>query len=375
MVKQKMKSDDAIKIAYFIDVDFNDGGAPISTDVLISGIAEDPNYSVCLYKPVSKNYTNHNYDVIELKGFYDSFPYMLTHPFKWFSLCKRISQVLSQNSYDIVHAQMPFSGMAIGLLRILKKIDKKTKIIYTDREHVATLSRFHKIRYRKLIAKTFDCVVAISDESKNYWQKNSKRVARIYNTSSLTFESLSDASQINNNEKLNIMFAGRMVKEKNWSLAVSIVKQFPNANYLFVISAKNDQRSSLTIFDEIAKLDNVTIETNLPLDDMKQRYRSSDIFILTSIHEAFGRTAVEAMSQSTCVIGSNVDGIPEVIGLKENVCNLNANEYVQRLTFYDANRSALASDKLFFYERYKNYFSLENNISSHKKLYKQIIEK
>ncbi len=42
-------------------------------------------------------------------------------------------------------------------------------------------------------------------------------------------------------------------------------------------------------------------------------YSAADVFVIPSIQEAFGQTALEAMACGTPVIGSEVGGIPEIV--------------------------------------------------------------
>ena len=367
-----------MKIGFFIDVNFDRGGAPISTKLIANGVGQDVTFDCYIVKPklsTDNELTCDNYKIISINEFDDMFPFMLFHPFKWLKLCFLIKIVLDKEKFDVIHANMPFSGMAIGFLKMLGLV-KHGKLIYTDREHVADMKLYHRIRYKIFIANQYDKVVTISNKSRYYWNTiiKKKKTQTIYNTSNYIFESCTNNNLIIN-RYLNVIFVGRMAKNKNWDLAVDIVKLCHNINFTFVISYFNSEQKKQTdrIINELKEFKNVHFEFNLTQKEIKNQFEKSDIFVFTSVVEAFGRTGVEAMSQKNVVIGTNVGGIPEVIQKKENILNFDAKEFAKRLKYYDSNRDKLIADKKWFYKRYVDNFSIEKNIQEHIKLYNEVV--
>ena len=361
------------KIGFFIDVNFNRGGAPISTKILAEGIARE-NYESVIVKPYSQTEEKiKNIKVMQIKEFENEFPFMLLHPIKWIRLCKYIYKNIKQEKYDIIHANMPFSGMAIGMLKKLNLLGD-IFLIYTDREHVADLKWYHRIRYKIFIANEFNKIITISQKSERYWNKirKDKNTSTIYNTATSAYEELT--SKENKENKLEVLFVGRIAKDKNWKLAIEIAQKLPECNIVFIWSYFNEEQKQEAedMHQKLVENSNITIKYNLNVDDIKSYYAKADIFIMTSRREAFGRTAVEAMSQKTVVIGTNVGGIPEVISKKENILEADSTKFLERIRFYDKNRKELEQDKEFFYQRYKKNFSLKANIDNYNKIYKEI---
>ncbi|MBK7626700.1 MAG: glycosyltransferase [Bacteroidales bacterium] len=105
-------------------------------------------------------------------------------------------------------------------------------------------------------------------------------------------------------------------------------------------------------------------------------YNCADVFVIPSLEEAFGQTALEAMSCGIPVVGFNTGGIPDMIqdgitgyrlGKKGNVisladsikwCNLNEKEYR-----YMANCR----------EKVLEGFTLENQAEKYMNIYKTLI--
>ena len=366
-----------IKVGYFIDTNLDRGGAPISTKVLAEGIAKKVEYECVLVKPYNKNKEElDNVKLTYINDFEDEFPFIVLHPIKWISLCVKVYNNIKKEKYNIIHANMPFSGMAIGLLKKIKLIKNNICLIYTDREHVADLKWYHRIRYNFFIAKEFDKVITISQKSKKYWDeiRKNKNTDTIYNTATETYEELI----INNSKskRLNILFVGRMAKDKNWELAIKIIKKLDNCNITIIISYFNEEqkKEAEIILKKLSANSNVKVKFNVNVNDIREYYANSDIFVMTSIREDFGRTAVEAMSQKTIVIGTNIGGIPEVINKKENILDLDDNKFIERINYYDKNRNELANDKEYFYNRYRNNFSVNTYISKYDNIYKKMVK-
>lgn len=377
-----------MKIIYSIDVNPINGGAPISTVILANVLSVENDVSIIMPKNKSKNSIKEKIHKIEMHDFNEYFPFILQNPLKAIKLVKSLSAIITENKADIIHAHMPRSGRAIGCLRILNKLDSDTKLIYTDREHVADLRKIYRPLYNFFIANKYDAIICISEKSAVYWRKRAKRalVTVIPNTAGLQYENYDvnmhkkERYRLNINVKqLTIMFAGRMVSEKNWKLAVEIIRKLSNSdihiiiaisfNHDYQVKEYNNMKKELTNFEN-----NITWFENLPQSEINKLYYAADIFILTSNYEAFGRTAIEAMSRKCIVLGRNVGGLPEVILKKENILNNSPEEFVDRILEYKKNEQKLESDKIYFYDRFINNYTVEKYEERHLSLYRTLLK-
>lgn len=363
-----------ISIAFVIDVNFERGGAPISTKVLADEMKKY--YDVCVIKPLKIDEQQLDIRVVPIPCFKDNVPFMLLHPIKWIELCKKLENIINESNFQIIHAHMPNVGMAIGLLRMLKRINSSIKLVYTDREHVAYLRLIHRIRYILLIAKHYDAIVTLSDVSCLYWSRKVKdaKVTKIYNTASKEFEHCFLEKKAFS--PLRIIMVGRIVSDKGWPLGIEIIKNSPEYHYTLVISYFDDDQNieAEKLINEIKNYSNIDIYYNLSLTEIRELYRQVDVLVMTSERESFGRTAVEAMSQGCAVIGTQVGGLPEVIGKADNCLPREMSAFCSKLKFYEQNPETLKQDKEFFYLRYLNNFSLANNSEKHRRLYQMLLE-
>ena len=114
-----------------------------------------------------------------------------------------------------------------------------------------------------------------------------------------------------------ILFVGGNMQRKGIvtliRAAQSISKDFPSA--MFIIAGKDkfipkyrQLCEDLGVAEHFQFLGWVSQEKLLSL------YRSSDLFIMPSLTEALGVVFLEAMAAAVPVIGTNVGGIPEIIG-------------------------------------------------------------
>ena len=164
-----------MKILYSIDCRPRGGGAPISSGILIESLIEtNPELEIGLIMP---DYEGENYDfegsidVFRIPG-YSSFPYMFQNPLQWLRLVWKVKEIIATFKPNIIHCQMPKVAMAVSLLKKAKLIDEDIILVYTDREHLATLKKKHLPIYRFFIAKEYDSVISLSRVNENFWRKN-----------------------------------------------------------------------------------------------------------------------------------------------------------------------------------------------------------
>ena len=104
--------------------------------------------------------------------------------------------------------------------------------------------------------------------------------------------------------------------------------------------------------------------------EMADYYYGVDIFLMTSQFESFGKAAVEAMSRKCAVVSTAVGGLPEVLGLEDNLyTKVDINKGVDRIRSLMEDPEKLEEQREYFYRRYLDRYTEEKYIERHIELY------
>ncbi len=143
---------------------------------------------------------------------------------------------------------------------------------------------------------------------------------------------------------VRILMASRLTQEKNIELAIHAVahlaKEYPKL--LLLIVGEGPEKQKLEILSQHLQMEkNVRFEPWT--DDLASYYKTSDIFLLTSNYEGYGRTVVEAMAAGTLVVMTDVGLAGEVLiddldGLVIPVQDQSALEKALQIVLTDAER-------------------------------------
>ena len=365
-----------MRILYLLDMLPNNGGAPISTVLIANWMASSNEVYIgmpsggfdvsCLDKRIKVCQYN--------KATHFS-PSIFTKPFAFFAFAGELSGLVNSIRPSIVHIETPISGWAIGFSLMKRKIKSDAVFIYHDRACVAQSSFPVRFITNFLIKRRIHNIVVLTDRGIDFWQrKNRNRVFVIPNCPGGIFESL-NISRLIDREVLQVTFIGRFTKEKNWPKAIKIIKKFHDVKYNVVVSFPKEKESKVQRYFSkcLCKKASIDFFYNAPQELISKLLYQTDILVMTSKKESFGRTAVEAMSRKCVVLGTDVGGIPFVIEKKDNISN-SYQRIIERIAFYNFNRKELKTDKEYFFSRYKKFFSLDSYIENHVKLYSEVLK-
>ncbi|HAV76798.1 MAG TPA: hypothetical protein DCX53_05520 [Anaerolineae bacterium] len=123
------------------------------------------------------------------------------------------------------------------------------------------------------------------------------------------------------NEKISMLYIGRITYEKGVHTAIEAVKNLVNGdgfNHLkLTIVGDGDIDYVNELHDLVGQKNIASYVTFLPAqpkEALPALYRQSDIFLFTSIWaEPFGRVIVEAMASGLAVVGTSVGGAAEIL--------------------------------------------------------------
>lgn len=242
------------------------------------------------------------------------------------------------------------------------------KTFWDHKKSISTLSRSNK-------------VIAISKSVKNKYIEllGKDKILKIYNGVDINeYEKYSVLPNLKG--KITLTIAGRIVKQKGFKEAIYAVNNLISEGYNLKLQIVGDEG------DELYKKELKSIVSQLDLadrviflgfrNDMPNIWKNTDIALVCSKAEAFGRVTVEAMLSNSYVVGSNSMGTAEL--LDDELGSLYETDDVEDLT--KELRSILEDeDKLIKTIRTAkkvalSLYTAENNAEKVFEVYKQVLD-
>jgi glycosyltransferase involved in cell wall biosynthesis len=119
-------------------------------------------------------------------------------------------------------------------------------------------------------------------------------------------------------ELFTMLYVGRLGPRKGVDLAIESLAATEREDVELLVAGTGRHEERLReLACELGVEDQVRFLGFIPDEELPALYASSDLFVLLSTYEGYGLVLLEAMSCGTPVIGSDVGGIPTVIGNQE----------------------------------------------------------
>lgn len=294
--------------------------------------------------------------------------------YAWKSL-KDLLKAINSFNPDIIHAQNPKMGIYLGLLKKFKMIDKNIKCIFTDRGFFSAYRSDYQFLFKYLFKK-FDAITTTTNQNLMEWKNNTKcqNIVCIPNVLEPSWFEYSKENakrlrqQYNISNKITISFAGRFEEYKRWDTAFNICKNlahYANVTFMMALTADNAHYEELMkIFINECKAafgKQLLLFQNADEKFMHDFYTMSDIFVLTSNRESFGRTLIEAMAKYTVVFGTDSGGVPDVIGNEDYLFSVGDDQQVcTKIEKLVKKPEQIEKIKKYFHRYALNNFSVEN---------------
>ena len=219
---------------------------------------------------------------------------------------------------DVLRGLQITGGIPCVLARVFLKKPFVVNYGY-DYEQVAKLEGkkilafFYKIIIF-IVVKFADAVIITSPSLRSKIEKYSPRKIELI-PNSVDTKLFSPVNKKRKNVQ-RIMFVGRLEKQKNlFSLAAAVSALEYKLKLIFI--GDGNQKSKLLKFASRKKVD-LEIIKPVPHDKLPSFLNSADIFVLPSFIEGHPKVLLEAMSIGLPCIGSNVEGIREIISHNKN---------------------------------------------------------
>ncbi len=282
--------------------------------------------------------------------------------------------------YDIIHAHLFPSIYWVAIAKVFSF--SKTKIVLTEHSTENRRRRGSSLlKYLdRFIYSKYDAIITITPEAKNNLEKHlntSKRMVIIYNGVDLNaFKKVQEPFVFPkvrfDNPYFLVQVASFRVQKDQKTLIKSLLNLPKNMIAVFVGDGPNKDEcigyaKRIGVYERTLFLG---LQEKIP-----EIMYASDLVIMSSVYEGFGRAAVEGMAAGKPVIGTNVNGLAQVINDKRLLFNVGDDKQLSKIIMwlYD-NPELYQNISLKSLENSKR-FSLENMIEEYEKVYNRILSK
>ena len=232
-----------------------------------------------------------------------------------------------KKNFDIIHAHNIPAALAMKqmsgkkILTIHGVYSKQIEQLHGN----ATAKMSNKLQFDAL--SWADAITVISKEAYDYYSDLKFDVKQIPNAIDTTNSTLSKKKIY---EK-QIVFAGRLSKEKGIQILIEVCKRLPETINLIIVGSGPEEHDIQNLSLE---KDNVHYLGQMNHEDTLELIKNSDILFQPSLSEGISTTILEAMISKTCILASNVGGNSELIENKKSgilVESLDYNSFLKEL--------------------------------------------
>ena len=211
-----------------------------------------------------------------------------------------------KNGNDIVHTHHIAGALAMKnfsckkILSIHGVYSKNIAQLYGK-----TTSNISK-KYEKMALNLVDAVTVNSKEGYDYYTKMGFNVVQIPNAIDLNIIPKKSTKQFKN----QLIFAGRLSKEKGIEIMLEAATQLPDNYHLLIAGSGPLEEKVRKLADKKTNVHYLGYQSK---QNLLSLIRGSDLLIQPSLEEGISSTLLEAMACGTCILGSDIAGISEII--------------------------------------------------------------
>ncbi len=234
-----------------------------------------------------------------------------------FFLAPQIYNYLINQEYDIIHAHNYHAFPA--LFCALAKEDRK--LVFTPHYHGAGHSFIRNLLHKPyrplgtIIFKKADKVVCVSKFELNLIKENFDIPASklIHIPNGINLGEFKDVKPLERKHK-TILFVGRLERYKGVQYVIHALTLL---EYRLEIVGKGPYEQKLKkLANNLGVSNRIDWIREIPRSELLQHYKSADVFVMLSEHEAYGITVAEALASETPCIISDIDSLSEFLDNK-----------------------------------------------------------
>ena len=228
----------------------------------------------------------------------------------WFNTIFKLIRLIKRRNLDLIHSNGSRPTIYGGIAARITQ----TPLIWHVR--IADTDKW----VDKVLARFATKILVVSKAVSLRFKWNKKKITVVYNGIDLEkFNPLIDGTKIRQEFSLLsstplVGIVGRLDNYKGHEYFIKaarkVIDAIPNTRFLIVGDGEN--RKKLESLKMKLGLNGHVIFTG-NRDDIAEMMSALDLFVLSSVSEGFGRSAVEAMACGKAVVASNVGGLSEVV--------------------------------------------------------------
>jgi len=252
----------------------------------------------------------------EVNGFLPRFNTPFKNVLNFYTNLFLDSSYLKSGDFDILHATYfhpYFLSMLHGKPFVVTVHDMIPELFASEFKGVKkTLS------YKKRVILRANYVISVSENTRrdliNLYGVNSNKIKVIYHGNPLDNVK---PGEVNGLPDKYLLFVGNRLGYKNFTFFLeSIGPILRRDKFLFLVCAGGGPFSvSEKIFLSKLKIEKKVIQIGFKSDsELAYIYKNALVYVMPSLYEGFGLTALEAFSMGCPVVASNTSSIPEVCG-------------------------------------------------------------
>jgi glycosyltransferase involved in cell wall biosynthesis len=232
----------------------------------------------------------------------------------------------------ILVAQSPYEGFAAAVAKVLARLVGFQVVLIVENHGDFEVSLFlqRQVRcqnlYRWLMRRTArfalhhaDLLRAVSNSTRKQLETWSPGKPIVQFPTWTDIEVFLKAGEGDEAKEPVILYAGVLIPRKGvhhlLRAFAKVAQEFPEVR-LEIVGRDENPEYAEELCQEVLRLGlngRVSFVGEVPQVELANRMRRSRVFVLPSLSEGLGRVVVEAMATGTPVIGSHVDGIPEIV--------------------------------------------------------------
>ncbi len=237
-----------------------------------------------------------------------------------------------KKNQDIVHAHnIP---AALAMKNTTGKKILSLHGIYSqqiDQLHGTTTGNISS-KYEKNALSWADAITVISKEAYDYYTNLGYKVLQIPNAINIS----SFSSNVDRKYQNQIIFAGRLSREKGVDLLIEIAQKLPTEMDLIILGSGPEEKK----IQELTKTQkNVHFLGYQSKEKTISLIRGSDVLIQPSLNEGISSTIIEAMACKIPVIATNVGGNKELINDQTGLLADSSSQFLDKIQYVLSNKS------------------------------------